>query len=91
MAARRSTAAARAAAQGTLDQGMVDLPQATAPATAPAASPEPGYLDSIEVLGKQLVAVQLVAPAEDQDDLRRVIAILRSVYRRERARGGSVL
>jgi hypothetical protein len=88
MAARRTTAAA-ASDQPTLDQGMVDLPeQAATPATAPAA---PVYLDSIEVVGKQLVAVQLVAPAEDLDDLRRVIAILRSVYRRERARGGSVL
>jgi hypothetical protein len=87
MAARRTTAAA-ATSQGTLDQGMVDLPeQAPAPATPAAAV----YLDSIEVVGKQLVAVQLVAPAEDLDDLRRVIAILRSVYRRERARGGSVL
>jgi hypothetical protein len=31
------------------------------------------------------------APDEDADDLRRVVAILRSVYRRERSRRGSVL
>jgi hypothetical protein len=90
MAARRTTAAARAATQGTLDQGMVNLPDPAAPATAPEPEAAP-YLDAIEVVGKQLVAVQLVAPAEDLDDLRRVIAILRSVYRRERARSGSVL
>jgi hypothetical protein len=37
------------------------------------------------------VAVLEGAPDEDADDLRRIVAILRSVYRRQRARMGSVL
>jgi hypothetical protein len=87
--ARRPTTPATSS-QGSLDQGMVPLPDAGR--SPESAQPEAvAYLDAIEALGKSVTAVQLAAPADDLDDLRRVIAILRSVYRRERARSGSVL
>jgi hypothetical protein len=84
-APRRRPAAAAAATtdQPTLDQAMVDLPTPSAPA--------PDYLGDIETAGRVLVAVLEGAPDEDADDLRRIVAILRSVYRRQRARMGSVL
>ena len=86
MARRPTTAADAAVHQGTLDQGMVDLPQ-----PQPEARPTPSYLEHIEAVGRLMVGLQAEGPEEDGDDLRRVIAILRSVYRRARARGGSVL
>jgi hypothetical protein len=90
MAARRTTAAATS--QGTLDQGMVPLPpDEVEAANADANVARLGYLDAIEAAGRSLVALRDSAPAEDDDDIRRVIAILRSVYRRQRSRTGSVL
>jgi hypothetical protein len=82
---RPAAAAAGSTDQPTLDQAMVDLP------TAPPAPAAADYLGDIEAAGRVLVAVLDGAPDEDADDLRRIVAILRSVYRRQRARTGSVL
>jgi hypothetical protein len=81
---RRPAAAASTGDQPTLDQAMVELP-------TPLPATEPDYLGDIEAAGRVLVAVLDGAPDEDADDLRRIVAILRSVYRRQRARMGSVL
>ena len=84
-APRRTAQAAAEQHQPTLDQAMVELP-------APAPAEQAGdYLTDIETVGREMVALLAGAPAEDADDLRRIVAILRSVFRRERSRRGSVL